>query len=150
MVDSKEKGARAETLAKEVLKTYTKLNWERIPNSGALDEKHQLKGDIYVPGEKNLFCIEVKHYKDCHIDHSLITGKSPQILEWWQQTIRQARQVKKEPLLIFKHDRSKLFVVFDTFPSEEYPYIFVKKNSYEIYIALLEDYLKFEIPQFIL
>ena len=149
MVDSREKGARAETVAKDTLKKYTGLKWERVPSSGALNEKHQLKGDLYVPGEKNLFCVEVKHYKDCYIDHSLITSKNPQIIEWWKQTLRQAEQINKEPLLIFKHDRSKLFVLFDTFPSGSYPYIFIHKNEYELYMALLEDYLKYEVPQFI-
>jgi len=149
MVDSRDKGARAETLVKETLRNYTKLKWERVPGSGALNEKHQLKGDLYVPGEKNLYCVEVKHYKDCHIDHTLITGKNPQLLEWWQQTIRQAKQVGKHPLLLFKHDRSKIFAAFISAPSDEYPYIIINRDGYEFVIALLEDYLKYEVPQFI-
>lgn len=150
MVDSRDKGARAETLVKEILKKCTKLNWERVPGSGALNEKHQLKGDLYIPGEKNLFCVEVKHYKDSHINHSLITGKTPQLIEWWGQTIRQAEQINKKPLLIFKHDRSKLFVAFYDIPSAKYPYLLINKNGYEFFISLLEDYLENENPQFIL
>jgi hypothetical protein len=149
MVDSRDKGARAETLVKETLRNYTKLNWERVPGSGALDEKHQLKGDLYIPGQNNLYCVEVKHYKDCHINHSLITGKNPQLIEWWKQTIRQAEQVNKRPLLIFKHDRSKIFAAYLDTPSDEYPYIIVNKDGYEFVIALLEDYLHNEKPQFI-
>jgi hypothetical protein len=150
MVDSRDKGARAETLVRDVLREYTKLKWERVPGSGALNEKHQLKGDLYVPGEKNLYCVEVKHYKECQIDHSLITGKNPQLIEWWEQALRQAAQVNKKPLLIFKHDRSKLFAAYLDSPSDGYPYIIINKNGYEFVIALLEDYLDYEVPQFIL
>ena len=150
MVDSRDKGARAETLVREALKSHTGLKWERVPGSGALNEKHQLKGDLYVPGEKNLYCVEVKHYKDCHIDHTLITGKNPQLLEWWQQTLRQAQQVSKYPLLIFKHDRSKLFAAYLDCPSSEYPYVIVNKDGYNFIISLLEDFLEYETPKFIL
>ena len=62
MVDPRAKGATAETKARDELRKLTKLKWERVPGSGALDEKHGLKGDLYVPNEKNLFCVEVKHY----------------------------------------------------------------------------------------
>ena len=61
MVDSREKGARAETVARDALRKLSKLQWERTPGSGALDPKHLLKGDLYIPGEKNLFVVEVKH-----------------------------------------------------------------------------------------
>ena len=66
-VDPRAKGARAETVVRDELRKLTGLKWERVPGSGALDPKHLLKGDLYVVGEKNLYCVEVKHYKDCHI-----------------------------------------------------------------------------------
>ena len=72
MVDSRAKGARAESALKKVLVEKTKLKWERIPASGALSEVHQLKGDLYVPGEKNLYCVEVKSYKESAINHLLL------------------------------------------------------------------------------
>lgn len=52
MVDSRQKGARAETDAKNILKMYTKLNWQRVPGSGALGAQHKLKGDLYIPEAK--------------------------------------------------------------------------------------------------
>ena len=149
MVDSREKGARAETLARDALKKATGLGWERVPGSGALNEKHGLKGDLYIPNEKNLFCVEVKSYKECHIDHTLITGKNPQLLEWWEQAIRQADQTNREPLLIFKHDRSKLFCAFSIMPSDDYPHIYVSKNGHDFFISLLDDFLEHENPKFI-
>jgi len=107
---SKAKGSRAEAALKKVLMDKTGLNWQRTPGSGALAEEHKLKGDLYIPQEKNTYTIEVKHYKDCHINHTLISGKNPKILEWWEQAVRQAGQNGNIPLLIFKHDRSKWFV----------------------------------------
>lgn len=149
MVDSRQKGARGETQAKDALKKHTGLKWERTPGSGALNEKHQLKGDLYVPGEKNLFCVEVKNYEDDHLNSTLLTGKSPQIIDWWKQTIRESAQVNRKPLLIFKHNRSKMFVAFEEFPSHKYRYIFVSIDEHEFYVALLDDYLTYEKPKFI-
>lgn len=149
MVDSRAKGATAETKVRDELRKLTGLAWERVPGSGALDPKHGLKADLYIPGEHNLFAVEVKHYSSCHIDHTLISGKNPQLIEWWKQAVRQGLQVSKEPLLIFKHDRSRLFVAFRELPEENFPYIFVSKDSAEFYISLLEDYIKFNRPKFI-
>lgn len=149
MVDSRAKGARTETLARDMLRKHTKLNWERVPGSGALDPKHMLKGDLYVPQHNNLFCVEVKGYAEDHISSLLLTGKMPQIIEWWSQAYRQGCQVNKQPLLIFKHDRSKLFVAFEDLPSHNYRYLCVSVLGYEFFIALLEDWLEFEQPKFV-
>jgi hypothetical protein len=149
MVDSRQKGATAETTVRDVLRKATGLKWERVPGSGALDAKHGLKGDLYIPQEKNHYAVEVKHYKDSHLDHSIITGKSPQLLEWWEQAKRQGRQLEKKPLLIFKHDRSKLFVAFEEMPTADYRYIFISAKGYEFYTALLEEWLDNERPKFI-
>jgi Holliday junction resolvase len=150
-INSREKGARVETQIRDVLRKLTKLNWERVPGSGALDPVHKLKGDLYVPEKKNIYCVEVKGYADDHISSQLLTSKNPQLLEFWKQTVRQAEQVKQEPLLVFKFDRSKIFVSFKHLPKylDEYRYIFVNVDKYEFYIALLEDWLKFENPQFV-
>ncbi|MEY4333440.1 MAG: Pectobacterium phage [Bacteroidota bacterium] len=145
MVDSRAKGARTETVARDTLRKYTGLGWERVPGSGALDPKHQLKGDLYVPNEKNKFCVEVKGYAEDHINSGLLTHKTPQLVEWWQQTERQARQVDKLPLLIFKYDRSKLFVgtvVFNDDALLEKRWLLYNTGEYEFYIFLLEDWLE--------
>jgi hypothetical protein len=149
MVDSREKGARAETLARDALRKLSKLQWERTPGSGALDPKHLLKGDLYIPGEKNLYVVEVKHYAEDHLTSALLTHKKPQFFEWWEQAVRQGKQVKQKPLLIFKFDRSKLFVGYEDIPSGVYNYMFVNAHGYEVYISLLEDWYKNEQPKFI-
>lgn len=149
MVDSRQKGATAETKVRDELRKLTNLKWERVPGSGALDPKHGLKGDLYVPGESNLFAIEVKHYKDNYLDSTLLTGKNPQLLEWWKQALRQGEQVSKTPLLIYKFDRSKLFVAFKEFPTINYRYMYISVEGIEVYTALLEDYILNEKPRFI-
>jgi hypothetical protein len=149
MVDPRAKGATAETKARDELRKVTKLKWERVPGSGALDEKHGLKGDLYIPNEKNLYCVEVKHYADDHFNTSLFTGKQPQLIDFWQQTIRESGQVNKQPLLIFKHDRSKFFAAYKDMPTANYRYAFISVLGHEFYVATLEDYLNHEKPKFI-
>lgn len=146
---SKEKGTRAETLAKEVLTKLTGLNWQRTPLSGALDAKHGLKSDLYIPNERNVYAVEVKHYKDDHLNTTLFTGKNPQLIDWWKQTVRESEQINRKPLLIFKHDRSKLFCAYTEMPSTSLPYIFVSIQGYEFYISLLEDWVTHEDIEFI-
>lgn len=149
-VDPRAKGARAETDIRDKLRLITDLAWERVPSSGALDAKHGLKGDLYVPNEKNLYCVEVKSYADCYIDHSLISGKNPQIIIWLEQAIRQGIQVSKKPLLIFKHNRSPNYCAFLDMPEGDYSYIFINKNGYEFYISLLDDFIANNKPEFII
>ena len=128
----------------------SKLNWERVPGSGALDEKHGLKGDLYIPGEKNLYCVEVKHYAEDHLTSKVLTSKSPEIITWWDQAIRQALQVDKKPVLIFKHDRSKLFVAFMDIPNDDYFHLYLHRHeTHPFYIALLEDWINYDKPKFV-
>lgn len=149
MVDSRAKGARTETVVRDALKKHTGLAWERVPGSGALDPKHQLKGDLYVPGRTNLWCVEVKGYAEDHISSALLTGKSPQLIEFWKQSVRQGYQVNKKPLLIFKFDRSKIFSAFLDMPTTNYRYIFASIDEHEFYVSLLDDWLANEQPQFV-
>lgn len=150
MVDSREKGARAETLVRDKLRELTGHKWERVPGSGALDPKHQLKGDLYIPGKNNTYAVEVKHYKDDHFNTSLFTSKDPQLTKWWDQTLRQGRQLGKKPLLLFKHDRSKVFAAFEDFPQGDYVYSYVHWiSSQPFYVAKLEDWYEHDQPTFI-
>ena len=149
MVDSRQKGARAETVVKNELKKLTGLSWERTPGSGALDPKHLLKGDLYVPGRTNLYCVEVKHYKDDHFTSKILTDKNPQIFEWWDQCCRQADQMGRDPLLIFKHDRSKIFCAFENMPDPSLPCLFVSVNGNEFWVSTLENWISIENPKFV-
>lgn len=149
MVSSKDKGARAETAVRDVLRSLTGLKWERVPLSGAMDPKFGLKGDLFVAGANNLYCVEVKHYAEDQLTSSILSSKSPIFIQWWEQTIRESGQVGKTPMLIFKYDRSKLFVAVDRFPESDISHMTVSSGKHTIFIMLLEDYVKNENPKFI-
>ena len=151
MVDSRQKGARAEAAAKGLLIKHTGLDWQRTPGSGALAVAHKLKGDLYIPDCKNKFCVEVKHYKDDHLTSKMLTDKTPQVLRWWDQAVRQANQTGREPLLLFKFDRSKWFVAFIwDYKIENYKTLKYTYNNTNIYMAKLEEWLTNEDIQWIL
>jgi len=148
-IDSRAKGRTAEIQLRDKLRKLTGLQWERTPLSGALSANHMLKGDVYVPEAKMVFCVECKHYKDDHINTKLLTGKSPQFMEWWAQAVREAEQMKKEPLLIFKHNRSKWFAAFTCIdiavevPDSGIKHLVVSTGNEEIYVMLLDDFADF-------
>jgi len=149
MVDSRAKGARTESVVRDILRTHTGLGWERVPGSGALDPKHGLKGDLYIPNHNNIYCVEVKGYAEDHINSTLLTSKNPQLVQFWEQAVRQSRQVNKKPLLIFKFNRSKVFVAFEIQPTS----LDLKWINFcytePVFVALLEDWLRYENPKFI-
>ena len=149
MVDSRQKGARAETLIRDHLRKLSGLQWERTPGSGALDPKLMMKCDLFIPGEKNLYVVEVKHYAEDHLTSSILTSKNPQFFDWWEQALRQGRQVNQIPLLVFKFDRSKIFAAFEDIPSAKYNYMFISSHGYEVFVALLDDWFVNERPKFI-
>ena len=151
MVDSRQKGYRAEAALKKYLTDITELNWQRIPASGALDEVHGLKGDLYIPNTNNRYCVEVKSYKDPAVNHLLLSGVGKPLVEWIGQAIRQGEQVDKEPLLIFKHDRSTWFVCFWGTPKAYYKNISYNYDILKppVYIATLEEWLINEEVDFI-
>lgn len=145
MVDSRAKGRTAELKARDILREHTGLQWERTPMSGALNAVHSLKGDIYIPNSRNVFCIEVKSYKDDHLTSKILSSKNPQFYEWWYQACQQAEKCDKLPLLIFKYNRSKWFVATgELYASIEldHMYLYDKTSDSGVYVYLLEDWLK--------
>ena len=120
-----------------------------MPGSGALDAKHKLKGDLYIPNSTNKFCIEVKHYAEDHLTSKVLTSKNSQLILWWEQAERQGKQVDREPLLIFKFDRSKIFVAFSKEPSQIYDYVLINVDDYVFYVAELETWINNERPVFV-
>ncbi len=148
MIDSRAKGRTAELKCRDELRKLTGLAWERTPMSGALDAKHMLKGDVYVPGKNIKYAVEVKHYADDHISTKLLTSINPQFMEWWAQTVREAKQMNKQPLLIFKHNRSKWFAAFTnqdvyfTIIDSDIRYIILAPQ--EICVLLLADFCEQE------
>ena len=144
MVDSRAKGARGEYLVRDMLRTYTDLNFERVPSSGALE---YLKGDIYVPNCKNHYCIEVKNYKESPLNDKIFTQpKTNNLIRWWKKLEIQAKQGDQKPLLFFKYDRSKIFVCIEGIPHNTEQYIFIRFLGCSVLLA--EDWLDNETVEF--
>lgn len=134
MVDSRKKGARAELAARDLLRKDTKWKWERTPSSGALGAQHMLKGDLYIPNEKNNYLIEVKHYKTDQLGSNILVNKDPNIFEWWDKAVLQAKQTNKSPLVMYKWDRSKWYIITDLIlPIDKHITLQTGKNSGIIY-----------------
>ena len=145
MVDSRAKGARGEYLVRDMLREHSDLQFERVPNSGALE---YLKGDLYVPHEKNIFCIEVKNYAESPLSDKIFTQKKTNnLIKWWKKLIIQAEGGGQVPLLFLKYNRSPVYVVTDIGPdvTEEYMYI----RFLRCYVLLAEEWLEKEKPRFL-
>ena len=145
MVDSRAKGARGEYLVRDMLRDATGLKFERVPSSGALE---YLKGDLYVPNQRNYYCIEVKNYKDSPLSDKVFTQpKTNNLVKWWKKIVTQAIGGDQKPLLFFKYDRSKVFVVTNKKPENTIEYLFIR--FLDCYVLLAEDWLKHEKLEFI-
>ena len=144
MVDSRAKGSRGEYIVRDILRDYTGLGFERVPNSGALS---YLKGDLYVPNRKNRFCIEVKNYEDSPLSDKIFTNKSNYLVKWWEKIVLQATELHQEPLLFFKYTRSKVFVCTINEPKNMKQYMSIAWLN--CHVALAEDWLKAEQVRFL-
>jgi Holliday junction resolvase len=145
MVDSRAKGARGEYLVRDMLREFTGLKFERVPASGALE---YLKGDIYVPNNRNFFCIEVKNYKDSPLSDKIFTQpKTNNLIRWWKKVVIQAEGGDQKPLLFFKYDRSKVFVCTEMKPVNTIDFMYIAFLN--CYILLAEDWLEVEKVEFI-
>ena len=144
MVDSRAKGARGEYLVRDMLREATGLKFERVPASGALE---YLKGDLYVPNQRNHYCIEVKNYKDSPLNDKIFTAKKTNnLIRWWKKIVIQAEGGDQKPMLFFKYNRSKVFIVVANKPKEvDYMYV----SFLGCYAALAEDWLLNEEYEFL-
>jgi len=145
MVDSRAKGARGEYLVRDMLRTATNLQFERVPNSGALE---YLKGDLYVPNEKNRFCIEVKNYSESPLSDKIFTAKKTNnLIRWWKKVEKQAEGGGQEPLLFFKYNRSPVFVVTNLQPRGSEDWMFIQFLN--CFILLADTWLEKETVEFL-
>ena len=112
--------------------------------SGALDF---MKGDIFLPNMHNNYCIEVKFYKDSHFSDKVLTAKKSNVfIQWWNQTIEQAKKAGAKPALFFKYNRSKIFVAQKDKPENGLDYMYV--SFLGCYVSLAQDWLILEKPSF--
>ena len=144
MVDPRAKGAEGERQVRDLLRKHTELEFQRVPMSGALDF---MKGDIFLPNMHNNYCIEVKFYKDSHFSYKVLTAKKSNVfIQWWNQTIEQAKKAGAKPALFFKYNRSKIFVAQKDKPENGLDYMYV--SFLGCYVSLAQDWLILEKPSF--
>lgn len=143
-VDSRQKGQRGEYLVRDLLRKHTGLAWERVPASGALS---YLKADLYVPHANNRFAVEVKNYEEESINSKLLTNKSCNFFGWWEKIIEQAALRDQEPILFFKHNRSKIFVATKEKPMNISKYFHL--NWLDCYVCVAEEWLEKETVEWL-
>jgi hypothetical protein len=153
MVDSRDKGARAELKVRDELRKLTLHKWERTPSSGALSAVHMMKGDLYIPGVANIYCVEVKHYAEDQLTSKILTTTVKSTFDlWWEQTIRESHETNRKPLLIFKHDRGKLMCAVDDIitPPNKLPVRYFLIGHLNVWVLKLEDFINYCKPNFVL
>ena len=144
MVAPRAKGAEGERQVRDLLRKHTELEFQRVPMSGALDF---MKGDIFLPNMHNNYCIEVKFYKDSHFSDKILTAKKSNVfIQWWNQTIEQAKKAGAKPALFFKYNRSKIFVAQKDKPESGLDYMYV--SFLGCYVSLAHEWLLLETPSF--
>lgn len=97
------KGSRFEYKIRDMLTEKTGVKWDRVPLSGA----GTMKGDLYCLTNHYYYCFECKSFKDTVIQENLLSAKSNNIFSWWEQTLREAKEMNRKPALVFKKDRGK-------------------------------------------
>ena len=135
MVNSRQKGKRAEQQVASLLKRTTGLPFIQTPGSGS----GKIKGDLYIEEKHNLFLIEVKHYRDMGLNQKIFTSKSNVFVGWWDKAIKQAKEMKQEPLLFMKQNYSQWYVATARKPIVYKRYMHI--NWLGAYIMLAEKWL---------
>lgn len=138
MVNPRQKGAACETVVRDLLIKKTGLPFERVPGSGA----GSVKGDLYLPKYNYKFCIEIKHYAESHWNDKIFTNRTNNINVWWNKLKLQAKASNKEPLLIWKYNRSKFFVCTQSKPANTENYVDIRFLG--CYTLLLDEWLEKE------
>lgn len=102
-----QKGSRFEYKIRDLLTEKTGVKWDRVPMSGA----GSMKGDLYCLTNHYFYCFECKSFKDTVIQENLLNAKSNNLYGWWDQCVREAKEMNRKPALVFKKDRGKPLVM---------------------------------------
>ena len=131
MVNSRQKGNLGEQKLIAFLKEKLGLDLIQTPGSGS----GKVKGDL----KHKTFCIEVKNYKEDPLRSTILCNKSSLIPQWWDKL---KGYKYKEPLLFYRWNRSKWFVVTQRKPVKTKNYLdFSAKGCY---ILLAEEWIESE------
>ena len=136
---SKLKGTAYESKIAKLLTKELGLEFKRVPLSGSIE---YLKGDLWTPLDTASFkfTIECKHYKEINFTN-LLVAKSNDLFSFWEQAQEEAEVMKKRPLVIFRWNRSKDYVLFAE-DNDITDYIEVSSFSHKFKIVLLSDWIE--------
>jgi|TARA_R110002020_G_scaffold146881_6_gene321860 Holliday junction resolvase len=115
-VNSKAKGGAFERqIAKMLNERFDTKEFNRTPGSGAFATTHQLPEHITVAGDlitplKFKFCIECKKGYNDQTIYSLLDYNS-KIWQFIEQCEKDAKKMKKVPMIIYKQDRKDTLVI---------------------------------------
>ena len=106
---SKNKGKAGERRTAQMLMTYTKKNFRRIPCSGSFSKigvpvaGHVFSGDVICDDANFCFSVENKNSPAKFSFQQLAASpRTAAFTEWWVQCCQDAKLAKRLPLLIFK------------------------------------------------
>ena len=142
---SKLKGSAFEAKIRDKLTEELGIKFERTPLSGSIS---YLRGDLWVPSDTKGFeyVIECKHYSELEFNN-LLTAKSTDILEFWRQSLDESQTMNKHPLVIFRWNRSKDFILWDTDLNLDHQ-VEYKIFGYKFKMGLLSDWIeKFKLTK---
>ena len=142
MVNPRQKGKIGEALVKEFLESKTPHIFDYTPGSGS----GKIKGDLYIPGKRNVFCIEIKNYAESPFNDKILTSKTNDFVLWWTKLQKQSGVHK--PLLFFRYNRSKLFVATQDKPVHVEKYIDIPWLM--CYIMLSDEWIDKESIQWLI
>lgn len=123
MSKSKSKGYRGESEVAEMLSSWSRREFRRVPSSGALrwsGTQYWTWGDI-VPPEDFFFVIETKNHRVFDLDEVLrkTPGNAKLTYFWYEQTVESAARAsaalcrRVRPMMFYKQTRLPWMVVLD-------------------------------------
>lgn len=125
MTNSRTKGSRNERNVAKFMTDWTGYEFARTPQSGGLHwKKKHTSGDIVCIDDKHgprfQFSIECKFHEELdllYLIQGLVGKKTNKIVLFWEQTVKDAEQVKKIPLLFMRRNGMKAGMHFVVMPT---------------------------------
>ncbi len=120
--NSKQKGNKFERTVCKFWEKWTGYEFQRVPQSGGLRWKNasDITSDVICTDKKHSkrfpFSVECKSYQDIRFEHILLEHKSCKIIEFWEQTKRDAKRGGKIPTLFMRYNsmpKDEMFVIFN-------------------------------------
>ena len=147
MVNSKKKGNRNERQIAKTLSEWWGEEFTRTPSSGMFATTHarqlsalnvDIGGDLISP--KNFpFNVEAKSAKSIDLYEAIRQREGSCFVDWWRQSNRDAKNMKKWPLVIFKEDRKQYYCMMTS-----YCYSRLERDTkYTLQISIDDDMICF-------